>query len=209
MLKCKVCEKELIKQQKSTCSWECRKIYVGSLLKGRTSPFKGKKRWTDEQKKKIGDASRGRKMSDEFKEKCRQRFLGKSSFMKGHHQTEKQKAIMRAMSGKNHYNWGRGINARHGCARNGKRTTEYNCWLGMKDRCFNPNRKFYLNYGGRGITVCNRWMKFENFLEDMGERPPGLTLDRVNNNRNYEPNNCRWATRKQQSANRRNTQRTA
>jgi len=85
----------------------------------------------------------------------------------------------------------------------GKTSPTYNSWRDMKRRCHNPNRKAYKNYGGRGIKVCDRWMDFVNFLEDMGECPEGLTLDRINNDGNYEPGNCRWATRKQQVQNRR------
>ena len=74
----------------------------------------------------------------------------------------------------------------------------------MKSRCYNPNRKKYKDYGGRGIKVCDRWLNsFENFLQDMGERPKGKTLDRINNDGNYEPNNCRWATIVEQRINQR------
>jgi len=210
MLKCKECGKTLIGNQKSTCSWKCRNEYVRKLNIGRPSPLKGiKNRYTDEQKKKIGDAARGRKMSEEFKEKCRQRMKG-IAFFKGRKQSEKQKEMMRARKGEKHYNYGKSLNAIHGNCINGKRTTEYSCWSAMKQRCLNQNNKFYYNYGGRGISVCDRWKdSFENFLADMGKRPKGKTLDRINNNENYEPSNCRWATRKEQSANRRNTKRTA
>jgi hypothetical protein len=77
----------------------------------------------------------------------------------------------------------------------------HSSWTAMKTRCNNPNIEGYKNYGGRGIKVCERWETFENFLTDMGERPIGMSLDRINNDGNYEPGNCRWATRKQQSLN--------
>ncbi len=82
------------------------------------------------------------------------------------------------------------------------RTSTYRIWCAMKQRCLNPNTAAYHRYGGRGITVCERWVTFENFLADMGERPEGLSLERVNNNGNYEPGNCVWATPKMQAANR-------
>ena len=73
----------------------------------------------------------------------------------------------------------------------------------MLQRCENPNHKKYVYYGNRGISVCERWHKSKNFLEDMGSRPPGLTLERRNNDGNYEPENCYWATHKEQRKNRR------
>lgn len=91
----------------------------------------------------------------------------------------------------------------HGHARRGRQSDTYRCWAAMLRRCFNSNVKDFPNYGGRGITVCDRWLSFENFLADMGERPKGLSIDRVDCDGNYEPGNCRWATPKEQAANRR------
>jgi len=79
---------------------------------------------------------------------------------------------------------------------------EYKIWAGMKQRCLNINNPGYKNYGGRGISVCERWLTFSNFIDDMGERPSKThSIDRVNNNGNYEPTNCRWATPLEQSNN--------
>lgn len=79
----------------------------------------------------------------------------------------------------------------------------YKSWHMMKQRCLNKNYNQFADYGGRGITVCDRWLQFENFLADMGARPDGKTLDREDNNGNYEPGNCKWSTRKEQQSNRR------
>lgn len=91
----------------------------------------------------------------------------------------------------------------HGHARHGQpRSATYNSWIAMRVRCTDPTADSYADYGGRGITVCERWLNsFEAFLEDMGERPPGTSIDRLDGSRGYEPGNCRWATAVEQNRN--------
>jgi hypothetical protein len=90
----------------------------------------------------------------------------------------------------------------HGATAGGKKTPEYDVWNMMRQRCDNPRCKGYADYGARGIKVCRRWEKFENFIADMGRRPVGkYGIDRIRNSRGYSPSNCRWATYKEQSRN--------
>lgn len=102
-----------------------------------------------------------------------------------------------------------GVHAIHGESKGGKVSTEYKAWTGMKERCLNPNGDRYNDYGGRGIKICDRWVGdngFQNFLSDMGRKPSSKhSLDRFPNNDtgHYGPDNCRWGTDEQQSANRR------
>ena len=98
-----------------------------------------------------------------------------------------------------------GLVTRHGHARVSGCSRAYAVWRNMRQRCERKTHPQFSSYGGRGIKVCERWQTFENFLADMGEPPAGLSLDRIDNNGNYEPDNCRWATKLQQMSNRRNS----
>lgn len=91
--------------------------------------------------------------------------------------------------------------SRHGNAVRGSHSRAWHSWRGMIERCTSPDHIAYSRYGGRGITVCERWRDFANFIADMGERPSNRSIDRINNDGNYEPGNCRWATQSEQNRN--------
>jgi hypothetical protein len=94
---------------------------------------------------------------------------------------------------------------KHGHARRGKTTSAYRRWQNMFQRCFNPNNPGYLTYGARGIRPCEAWHSFLNHYADVGDAPPGKSIDRVNVDGNYEPDNVRWASAREQALNRRNS----
>lgn len=104
----------------------------------------------------------------------------------------------------------RRIYEQHGMSSNGVVIPEYRVWVMMRDRCKNPKSPKWPRYGGRGIRVCERWEVFGNFIADMGRRPgPDFSIDRRDNDGNYEPSNCRWATRSQQARNQKRATRKA
>ena len=107
----------------------------------------------------------------------------------------KHKGINPAVRGKFSSQWKHGM-----CG-----TPTYNTWVSMLNRCLRPRCKDYARWGAQGIRVCDRWLEFSNFFADMGQKPVGMTLDRINGAKVYGPGNCKWSTPKEQSANRKNT----
>lgn len=127
---------------------------------------------------------------------CGQRFIGRGNSMKGGRKNSCGCRQMEVWTNKKRV---------HGATAGGRPSPEYRSYAHMLERCNNSKHHQYKDYGGRGIMVCDRWRSnFAAFLADMGQRPLGTTLDRIENSRGYEPGNCRWATRKEQNQNSRN-----
>ena len=146
---------------------------------------------------------KGFKHSEETKRKMRKSHIGTQGYK---HTEETKRKISEAHLGKRGYKPTEETKRKRGDAIAKHRmikTGVYKSWISLRRRCNSPTYSNYHNYGGRGITVCERWNKFENFYADMGDRPEGASIDRINNDGNYEPNNCRWATHSQQMKNRR------
>lgn len=103
-----------------------------------------------------------------------------------------------------HLNYDKCLNLPHPARSHGRSTSPmYRAWTSMKQRCINKNSKMHYNYGARGIGICERWLRFENFLEDMNERPAGMEIDRIDSNLGYYKDNCRWVKPNTNRVNRR------
>ena len=164
---------------------------------GKSPPFYGKHH-TKESKRKISEAIKkwyqnnphpkgmlGKKHSTEAKRKTSEAKRGKNNPMYGKYHTEEAKLKMK------------GLNLKHGDAIRGKRVALYKVFAGIKQRCLNPNCKAYKYYGGKGITICDEWLKSYQafkFWALLSGYKEGLTIDRINHKGNYEPANCQWIT---------------
>lgn len=139
-------------------------------------------------KRNVKKANYGRHLVSLFKCFCGNEFLTRAIWIKNGH--TRSCGCLKNI-----------VKTKHGHSKKGSRSLTYVTWYNMIQRCFNPKTPKWQYYGGKGVTVCESWKQFKNFLNDMGERPKNTSLDRIDSDKNYEISNCRWATITEQNNN--------